>query len=377
MIYNDPKNVPYRELYYLWTVVVDLDDTLVVTTHNTIHIRPYVGEFLRSVTSLKAQISPSSRFVYPAVEVILWSAGDASHVEECLAHINSSGDAFDYIVCRGDWAHSDDGIVRKNLDLLPGRASSSILIDDLPFASLLCGYRLLLVPVFKPKNAANDIAFLWIKELVTIVTYALAAERIDRAYSFPETAKGLEKEVADTAVRSPATPSMTRSMKHTVALIQATAEEHASGPVISDYLSEGDKPSSQKARRRLCITGAGRENETAPSIIAKYVTGVLRIAAKNSSVKQEARRSFEEATLFYFGSLRRDKKAIVAFARVLEFSGDNYSELGPILSLVYACHLISPSFRLRISRKEYLVAVLNRAIKDYHPDVKKFAKLCA
>lgn len=80
----------------------------------------------------------------------------------------------------------------KDLSRLPGRAGTSIIIDDSSLAVVRGGRRALLVPVFTIARGTADSTLLWVGRLVESVTRVLAADRLDRAAAFPNVARDLE-----------------------------------------------------------------------------------------------------------------------------------------------------------------------------------------
>jgi hypothetical protein len=131
-----------------------------------------------------------------AVEVIVWSAGIRAHVDRCLRLIDPDGTLVDHAVCRGEswlprtpqpgtpWTLT--GVALKDLSVLPGRASTSVLVDDSPYVSVRSGGRAIVVPAFHPDSGSqNDTTLLYVLQVVTYLALVLGVERMDRAVEAP------------------------------------------------------------------------------------------------------------------------------------------------------------------------------------------------
>lgn len=113
--YSDPKLIPDRNPNYAFTVVLDVDDTLVHRNRDdgVIRIRPNAKEFIDRIRS------------FSDVELIIWSAGKEVHIRDCLK-VLSVDDVIAIVRC--DVQHWD--VKDMKLIARQNRNYESIMIVD-------------------------------------------------------------------------------------------------------------------------------------------------------------------------------------------------------------------------------------------------------
>lgn len=172
VVYTHPQFLPGRHPdHHHVTIVLDLDQTLITnvsiaTTGSTgearngvshfVVIRPYVYAFLHCLKK-----------VLKNVEIILWSAGQRSHVTQCLEHIDPNHEFFDHAICHGDLWYPN-----KDLSML-GRSrnlASCLLLDDSLFSTMVSQKQSLLVPPFIYNSEKSDVALL---HCMNVVVFAV------------------------------------------------------------------------------------------------------------------------------------------------------------------------------------------------------------
>lgn len=167
-IFNCPKLVPPPEKRFIGiTAVFDLDETLVDARIGSeeIYLRPYTREVLGSLDALD-------------VEILVWSAGDRSHVLRCLSLIDpiwnedegtfkSKRRIVQYAVYRGPtWLQFVPS--PKDICQLNGRHNRSILVDNSPVCACACPCSTIVVPDFYKdrREARNDTTLLYAAQII-------------------------------------------------------------------------------------------------------------------------------------------------------------------------------------------------------------------
>jgi len=154
---DDPRTLPPRHERYRWTLVLDLDETLICARDSkNITVRPYSRIFLEFIRKLGT------------VEMILWSAGIQVHVDRCLTLLDSDRTIFDHAICRGASWMDPCTLTTKNVAHLQSREGSCILIDDSYSASFCSGARVLIVPPFN-HEITNDPTLLYLIQIVLFI----------------------------------------------------------------------------------------------------------------------------------------------------------------------------------------------------------------
>eukprot|EP01013_Petalomonas_cantuscygni_P043827 TRINITY_DN84_c0_g1_i1.p1 TRINITY_DN84_c0_g1~~TRINITY_DN84_c0_g1_i1.p1 ORF type:complete len:490 (-),score=31.80 TRINITY_DN84_c0_g1_i1:898-2367(-) len=227
-IYCDPREVPRRRSDAVFTVVLDLDDTLLcareeeettpLDTDTTrayskrivvtgYCVRPHAHDFLVALRELCDRVGER------AVEVIVWSAGDMEHVRRGVHILDPDGVLIDHVVCRGpEWVkvppalkdlsmlsafsppctHSESALARAyiascqrlsvagsrteqvsvvEMSKMPdwgGRFGSCVIVDDSPYATVCNGHAALVIPPFQPRHehAAADSTLLYVLQVL-------------------------------------------------------------------------------------------------------------------------------------------------------------------------------------------------------------------
>ncbi len=125
---GDPKLLPERDSIKFvspktLTVFVDLDETLVdARTCSCIKLRPYAREFIKHLSESH-------------IEVIIWSAGEESHVRICCEELDPDHLYIDGAIYRGDW-HKIYPVI-KDIELASSFRSLNymLLVDNTPFVA--------------------------------------------------------------------------------------------------------------------------------------------------------------------------------------------------------------------------------------------------
>lgn len=136
----DPKVLPPKHPHHVWTVVIDLDETLAHTSKRTglTRVRPLAKDFLMG---LKYD---------PDLEIVVWTAGIRNHAINVLNAISAGipGLRIDHLIYRSSaWYPGAGGPTRKDLRLL-GRPDV-ILIENDSNVALNCHGSAILVDDFK------------------------------------------------------------------------------------------------------------------------------------------------------------------------------------------------------------------------------------
>ncbi|KAG5491820.1 hypothetical protein JIQ42_01728 [Leishmania sp. Namibia] len=145
---------PQRRQLPWFTVVFDLDETLVGARYGPIHLRPYVGELLRSLHRLP-------------VEIIVWTAGTAHYVNPILLAIGQACGRrqwFHHIISRHKRWYRGASTSVKDLSQLGRPLDRLVMVENNPISALpqpsLC---VLLEDYLRPN--ASDESLLVLKEL--------------------------------------------------------------------------------------------------------------------------------------------------------------------------------------------------------------------
>ena len=114
----------------LW--VLDVDETLICVDRHAmqrgvtdIAVRPYVSEFLQELEKRKQL-------------VIIWSAGDLVHVQNCCAALGSSASCIRYALARGDWYTDSHGV--KDVHIFELGGSYDIVHIDNGWMTVISSY---------------------------------------------------------------------------------------------------------------------------------------------------------------------------------------------------------------------------------------------
>lgn len=168
---DDPTIIPLRKRQYKWTLVLDIDETLLYARVETqISLRPHVREFLARIC---AMVDDNGDRV---VEIGAWSAGVRLHVDRCLRLLDPTETIFDFAVCRGSsWLHTMGPPV-KQLDLLPWRKDSCLLVEDTAYAASIRGSRVIILPRYDGSDVDTSLCYLY--DIVLYVTSIVVARDI-------------------------------------------------------------------------------------------------------------------------------------------------------------------------------------------------------
>lgn len=172
---DDPGALPDRDDHFHYTLVLDLDETLVTARAQgadndtpCIHVRPYASFLLRGLSGLVSE-----------VEVVVWSAGMRFHVDRCLRILDPDSTLVAHAICRGDsWFNLKEGIVRKTLSALSGgRSTTSIIVDDSVYAAMNRNNAIVVAP-FRGDDNEEDVSLLSLLGLSAYVVGAMAAANV-------------------------------------------------------------------------------------------------------------------------------------------------------------------------------------------------------
>lgn len=182
--FRNPCDLPPRSESMLYTLVLDLDETLTTarTPDSSLVIRPGARRLLERMARLRVPVVPGGEH-QRAVEIILWSAGEHHHVKYCVDLLDPNRTLFDYIIYRStEWfpGSSHSLMACKNLSLLPGRADTSIIIDDCPSAAVLSGNRALITPPFD-SGTPGDMTLFFVLQITMFLAIILAVDRMERS----------------------------------------------------------------------------------------------------------------------------------------------------------------------------------------------------
>ena len=151
--FSEPEDVPPCSKLTILTIVFDLDETLVdATSENNVYVRPYARNILEKLSC------------FSNLEMILWSAGSASHVAYCLKLLDPSRKYFKYVISRGSWTSKRV----KNICLLKDRHNSCILVDNTPECVGELDFPSIIVPDFRNhfKNSLYDTTLLYVFKIL-------------------------------------------------------------------------------------------------------------------------------------------------------------------------------------------------------------------
>lgn len=154
--YTEPQLVPPRNPIKLFTIILDIDETLISTDENyAFYLRSGTRKLLKKIDSFRNSNDEK------VVEVIFWSAGDLSHVINFLKILFNDSDPFyDFVISRGDWYSKEHMTPRKYLfSLFPNREGTTIIIDDMTIVSGLNGLAHICVTPFikNPKRGTLSV----------------------------------------------------------------------------------------------------------------------------------------------------------------------------------------------------------------------------
>ncbi|CAJ1023900.1 putative Protein (DUF705)/NLI interacting factor-like phosphatase [Leishmania utingensis] len=241
-----------------FTVVFDLDETLVGARDGPIHLRPYVGELLRSLHRLP-------------VEIIVWTAGSAHYVNPILHAIGQACGRrqwFHHIISRHKRWYRGSNMCVKDLRQLGRSLDRLVMIENNPISALpqpsLC---VLLEDYLRPNTA--DKSLLVLKEVFERLAVQYARE--SRTTSLTDTRKQAAEEdcpaprPTDSSVNSlqdatttpstipplPAPPSVALHVSDDAALQWAEFR-------MEDILNEDGVSMSQRAKMKELVGGADR-----------------------------------------------------------------------------------------------------------------------
>lgn len=130
----------------LFTVVFDLDETLVGARHGTIQLRPHIGELLRALHELP-------------VEIILWTAGTAHYVNPILHAIGQAcgrQEWFHHIISRHKRWYTGANTSVKDLSQLGRSMDRVLMIENNPISVVQQPDLCVLVEDYVQANAADE-----------------------------------------------------------------------------------------------------------------------------------------------------------------------------------------------------------------------------
>lgn len=232
----DPRHLPPRPHHYLYTLVLDVDETLVTARdQQNLVFRPGAHRLLRRLARLRLPVTQFNEdnhtdtvVLCRAVEIVIWSAGVRGHVDRCVQLLDPDGTLIDHAICRSSsWLPSRAsqlppgapeppifGVACKDLSLLPGRGASSFIVDDSPYAAVCSGGRALIIPAFDTSSPSVtlDTTLLFVLQVAMFVVAVLAVDRIDRAADAPKQLATLMSAPGDTVfIRAPMSASVGHS----------------------------------------------------------------------------------------------------------------------------------------------------------------------
>ncbi|CAC9541331.1 conserved hypothetical protein [Leishmania infantum JPCM5] len=151
---TDDRNDGRRQLPW-FTVVFDLDETLVGARYGPIHLRPHVGELLRSLHRLP-------------VEIIVWTAGTAHYVNPILHAIGQACGRrqwFHHIISRHKRWYRGANTCVKDLRQLGRPLDRLLMVENNPISALPQPSLCVLLEDYLQPNAADE-SLLVLKELL-------------------------------------------------------------------------------------------------------------------------------------------------------------------------------------------------------------------
>ncbi|CBZ30505.1 conserved hypothetical protein [Leishmania mexicana MHOM/GT/2001/U1103] len=177
---TDGGNNGRRQLPW-FTVVFDLDETLVGARYGPIHLRPHVGELLRSLHRLP-------------VEIIVWTAGTAHYVNPILHAIGQACGRrqwFHHIISRHRRWYRGANTCVKDLKQLGRPLDRLVMVENNPISALPQPSLCVLLEDYLRPNAADE-SLLVLKELFERL--ALQYERESRTSSVTDTCEQAAEE---------------------------------------------------------------------------------------------------------------------------------------------------------------------------------------
>ncbi|KPI87975.1 hypothetical protein ABL78_2911 [Leptomonas seymouri] len=130
----------------LFTVVFDLDETLVAARYGPIQLRPHIGELFRALHQLP-------------VEIIVWTAGTARYVNSILHAIGQAcgrREWFHHIISRHKRWYSGANSSVKDLTLLGRPMDRVLMIENNPISVVQQPTLCVLVEDYLQENAADE-----------------------------------------------------------------------------------------------------------------------------------------------------------------------------------------------------------------------------
>lgn len=149
--YDDPCNLPPPCKDYQFTIVMDLDETLITSlfiragSNYDIFLRPYAKSLLEDLNANN-------------YEIIIWTAGVESHLKKALLLLDPENKLIHHSICRGTSWYKGEGPIIKSLDLIPHRSFNKMLLIENNKAAAINQYnRTIIVPSFKVSNNQDNI----------------------------------------------------------------------------------------------------------------------------------------------------------------------------------------------------------------------------
>ncbi|CAG9582272.1 conserved hypothetical protein [Leishmania major strain Friedlin] len=247
---TDGGNDGRRQLPW-FTVVFDLDETLVGARYGPIHLRPHVGELLRSLHRLP-------------VEIIVWTAGTAHYVNPILHAIGQACGRrqwFHHIISRHKRWYRDTNVSVKDLRQLGRPLDRLVMVENNPISALPQPSLCVLLEDYLQPNAADE-SLLVLKGLLERL--ALQYERAARTSSATGTCEQASEEEcpAQRHTRSPrntlrdATATRTTALPSLELLVRDDAALQLVEFRMEDILKEDGVPMLQQAEMRELVGGA-------------------------------------------------------------------------------------------------------------------------
>ncbi|KAG5494122.1 hypothetical protein JKF63_01957 [Porcisia hertigi] len=146
-----------------FTIVFDLDETLVSARYGPIHLRPHVGELLRSLHRLP-------------VEIIVWTAGTAHYVNpilQSIGHACGRRQWFHHVISRHKRWYRDTNTSVKDLSQLGRPLDRLVMVENNPVSALPQPSMCVLLEDYLGPNPADE-SLLVLRELFErlVVRYA-------------------------------------------------------------------------------------------------------------------------------------------------------------------------------------------------------------
>lgn len=138
-----------------FTLVLDLDETLVHARGESVLVRPYLDLLSMTLSTLNC-------------EVIMWTAGTHEHVNKVMPYISSL--KFDHIITRNDrWYKEAEGgkaEYTKDLTLLGRRLDKVVIVDNSPSCVYTTPFNSIVVKSFTGKETADEDLFLLSRNVI-------------------------------------------------------------------------------------------------------------------------------------------------------------------------------------------------------------------